>query len=134
MPQTQERYLTRDSPPYPANKCCGYKKLGNDGTTYLSKRGSNGVCRWVPTHSIETEILMKNAHERGLDLEIVSRRNWDSQQYLDYDSLKKRHKTEEKVQKQLREMIEFFDEELDAVYKLLGREEYYHRKGMTLPK
>ena len=31
-----KKYLTRDSPPYPANEHCGEKKKGNDGNMYIS--------------------------------------------------------------------------------------------------
>jgi hypothetical protein len=45
--QTISKYLNRPSPPYPANECCNKEMLGNDGQMYVSKRSSNGVCRWV---------------------------------------------------------------------------------------
>ena len=42
--QTTKKYTKRNSPPYPANQCCGKTKRGNDKTMYVS-RGSR-VCRW----------------------------------------------------------------------------------------
>ena len=45
--QSTGKYSSRNSPPYPANSCCGSVKKGNDGKRYRSKRASNGVCRWV---------------------------------------------------------------------------------------
>ncbi len=42
-----KKYTSRKSPPFPANKMCGSVKKGNDGNMYKSKRGSNGVCRWI---------------------------------------------------------------------------------------
>ena len=47
-PQTQKKYTSRASPPYPANECCGLKKHGNDGRPWLSKRDKNGICKWIP--------------------------------------------------------------------------------------
>jgi DNA ligase-1 len=41
------KYLSRSSPPYGANECCGLEKIGNDGNLYFSKKFGNGVCRWV---------------------------------------------------------------------------------------
>lgn len=41
------KYKKRKSPPYPANKCCGEIKKGNDGRKYISKPNVNNVCRWV---------------------------------------------------------------------------------------
>ena len=34
-------------PPYKANNHCGETMKGNDGQMYISKKGSNRVCRWV---------------------------------------------------------------------------------------
>jgi len=45
--QTTKKYVTRKSPAYPANECCGSRKLGNDRQMYESRRASNGVCRWI---------------------------------------------------------------------------------------
>jgi hypothetical protein len=42
-----KKYLTRDSPPYPANDYCGKKKPGNDGLMYISKPDKNGICKWI---------------------------------------------------------------------------------------
>jgi len=43
----KKKYLTRDSPPYPANEYCGKKKKGNDGLMYLSIPDKNGICKWI---------------------------------------------------------------------------------------
>ena len=45
--QTRKKYLNRQSPSYPANKCCNEEIEGNDGNMYVSKRDKNGVCKWV---------------------------------------------------------------------------------------
>jgi hypothetical protein len=42
-----KKYLTRNSPPYPANKCLREIKKGNDGRMYVSKGNVNNVYRWV---------------------------------------------------------------------------------------
>ena len=47
MKGTLKKYLTRDSPPYPANDYCGKKKPGNDGLMYISKPDKNGICKWI---------------------------------------------------------------------------------------
>jgi hypothetical protein len=44
--QTTKKYLTRPSPPYPANECCGMTMIGNDGNSYTSKRRANNICAW----------------------------------------------------------------------------------------
>jgi len=44
--QTDKKYTSRPSPPYPANECCGMEMEGNDGRMYVSKRDKHGVCRW----------------------------------------------------------------------------------------
>ena len=48
--QTQAKYVGRPSPPFPANECCDQIMTGNDGLKYISKRASNGICRWVRYH------------------------------------------------------------------------------------
>ena len=45
--QTTKKYTSRPSPPYPANQCPKKEHEGNDGNTWVSKRASNGVYRWV---------------------------------------------------------------------------------------
>jgi hypothetical protein len=44
--KTLKKYKERPSPPFPANKCCGKKMAGNDGSMYLSTPNKNGVCAW----------------------------------------------------------------------------------------
>ena len=59
---TKKKYLTRDSPPYPANDYCGKKKKGNDGNMYLSTPDKNGVCKWIKVTmkvTIKTKKTMK---------------------------------------------------------------------------
>jgi hypothetical protein len=41
-----QKYTSRPSPPFPANQCCGMRKLGNDGKMWDSTKNSNGVCTW----------------------------------------------------------------------------------------
>ena len=36
--QTQKKYVSRPSPPYPANKCQHIKKKGNDNKMYVSHK------------------------------------------------------------------------------------------------
>jgi hypothetical protein len=44
--QTTKKYLSRSSPPYPANKCCGKTMTGNDGAKYIAKTNVSGMCAW----------------------------------------------------------------------------------------
>ena len=44
--KVNKKYLTRDSPPYPANQFCGKTMKGNDGKLYESMPNKNGVCSW----------------------------------------------------------------------------------------
>jgi hypothetical protein len=44
--QTTKKYLSRPSPPYPANKCCGKTMTGNDGAKYTAKPSVSGMCSW----------------------------------------------------------------------------------------
>ena len=44
--QTTKKYLTRPSPPYPANKCCGKTMTGNDGAKYTAAPSVCGICAW----------------------------------------------------------------------------------------
>lgn len=42
-----KKYKTRSSPPFPANKCKGKTKKGNNGKMFKSKPDVNGVHKWV---------------------------------------------------------------------------------------
>lgn len=44
--QTTKKYLSRPSPPYPANKCCGKTMTGNDGAKYVAEPNVAGICAW----------------------------------------------------------------------------------------
>ena len=45
--QTSAKYTSRDSPPFPANQCCGQTRLGNDGYMWFSTRaGVQSACTW----------------------------------------------------------------------------------------
>jgi hypothetical protein len=44
--QSTKKYTERNSPPFPANQCCGEKMLGNDGNMYESRADKNGTCKW----------------------------------------------------------------------------------------
>jgi hypothetical protein len=53
-----KKYVTRNSPPYPANKCKEMIKKGNDGKEYISKKDKNGIYKWI-LH-VEKEIAYKS--------------------------------------------------------------------------
>ena len=44
---TTKKYMNRSSPPYPANKCQGKIKPGNDGMMYKSVSDKNCVHKWL---------------------------------------------------------------------------------------
>ena len=44
--QNTKKYLSRGSPAFPANQCCGMEKRGNDGEMYISRENSKGICSW----------------------------------------------------------------------------------------
>ena len=44
--QTTKKYVTRKSPPFPANECKNSVKIGNDGQMYRSTPDKNRVYRW----------------------------------------------------------------------------------------
>lgn len=44
--KTLKKYLTRKSPPYPANEHCLRYMVGNDGDMYISKENKYGICSW----------------------------------------------------------------------------------------
>lgn len=42
-----KKYATRPSPPFPANKCKGKTKKGNNGKMFKSKPSGNGIYKWI---------------------------------------------------------------------------------------
>jgi len=48
--KTSNKYISRNSPPYSANKCCNETKKGNDGNLYISKPNKNNICKWIKTN------------------------------------------------------------------------------------
>jgi hypothetical protein len=53
--QYSKKYTTRDSPPYPANKCPPSSSIGNDGTLWTNMPNKNGVWRWVRAKTVTLE-------------------------------------------------------------------------------
>jgi hypothetical protein len=45
--QTQKKYTTRSSPPFPANECKNQTKKGNNGKFFKSAVDKNGVYKWI---------------------------------------------------------------------------------------
>jgi len=45
--ETQKKYTTRPSPPFPASECKNKKKKGNNGKFFKSVVGKNGVYKWI---------------------------------------------------------------------------------------
>jgi hypothetical protein len=62
-PQSKKKYLVRNSPSFPANKCCGMVKMGNDGVEYISRRTSAGICRWMPTSWNTSDKVVQKQHK-----------------------------------------------------------------------
>jgi hypothetical protein len=72
---TTKKYMNRSSPPYPANKCQGKLKPGNDGVMYESVSNKNGVHRWVMAgHKSRRVSRRKSPRKSGLKSRRVSRR------------------------------------------------------------
>lgn len=44
--RTSKKYLSRPSPPYSAQECCGKKMVGNNGKTWISIKDARGICHW----------------------------------------------------------------------------------------
>lgn len=61
--KTTKKYLSRDSPAYPANQCCGMVMVGKTGAMYKSTPTSAGICRWVKTG--KRGRVRKSARGRG---------------------------------------------------------------------
>ena len=57
---TTKHYAERDAPPYPGTACCNQKRTGNDGQEYISKKASDGSCRW---HKMKTRSQTKSSCE-----------------------------------------------------------------------
>jgi hypothetical protein len=53
--QKTKKYRSRGSPPYSAMDCKGLTKLGNDGSTYVSKPDKRGIYRWVITNTTRSK-------------------------------------------------------------------------------
>lgn len=45
--QYTRKYVIRKSPSYPANKCPGQGRIGNDGNIWVSKPDYRGIHRWT---------------------------------------------------------------------------------------
>lgn len=63
--QQTKKYLSRPSPPFPANFCCGLQMQGNDGEMYISSQSTNGVCRWVKVKMNHVDKSVKTAGKAG---------------------------------------------------------------------
>ena len=48
-----KKYVTRPGPPFPAQKCRGLIKHGNDNILYKSVASKNGIYKWQKIHSIK---------------------------------------------------------------------------------
>ena len=54
-----KKYVVRNSPPYPANKCKEMIKEGNDGEQYISKKDKNGIYKWTLTYKNNPDSYFK---------------------------------------------------------------------------
>ncbi len=61
--QSTKKYLSRNSPPYPANKCCKKTLKGNDNQMYISVANKNGVCAWKLASSKRSSKSSKSSKE-----------------------------------------------------------------------
>jgi hypothetical protein len=59
-----KKYKTRPSPPFPANKCKGKTKKGNNGKMFKSKPDVNGVHKWVAVVSASASKTKKTKSKK----------------------------------------------------------------------
>ena len=59
--QTTSKYLSRPSPPYPAQECRGKVLTGNDGKLYKSVPAVTGVYRWVRADAVKSKKAEKGS-------------------------------------------------------------------------
>ena len=59
-----KKYKTRPSPPFPANKCKGKTKKGNNGKMFKSKPDVNGVHKWVAVVSASKATATKTTAKK----------------------------------------------------------------------
>ena len=64
--KSSKKYTQRNSPPYPANEpgCKGKTMKGNDFQFYISKKGSNGVYRWVKKTLLKAKTHKKSSSKK----------------------------------------------------------------------
>lgn len=60
-----KKYKTRPSPPFPANKCKGKTKKGNNGKMFKSKPDVNGVHKWVAVVSASSTKATKTKAKKA---------------------------------------------------------------------
>ena len=77
--QKTKKYISRASPPYPANKCPeGLIKVGNDGLQYIAAMSKSRVKRWMKVSTKEpVDKLQMQAFKLAVILSIMSEKSWD---------------------------------------------------------
>lgn len=67
-----KKYKTRPSPPFPANKCKGKTKKGNNGKMFKSKPDVNGVHKWVAVVSASKATATKTKAKKTTSTKTTS--------------------------------------------------------------
>jgi hypothetical protein len=89
-PQSRSKYLKRNSPPFPANKCCGRIEKGNDGSEYVSRRSSAGICKWVPTNWNTSDKIVKRSKKKSMKKPSLKARGGPSFSAKEFQGLTKK--------------------------------------------
>lgn len=69
-----QKYKTRPSPPFPANKCKGKTKKGNNGKMFKSKPDVNGVHKWVAVVSASKATATKTKAKKTTTKKTTTKR------------------------------------------------------------
>ena len=102
--QILQKYVIRNSPPYPANNpgCIGKILLGNDHRLYKSIATKNGIYRWKPVIKKNEQSTWDETQKRPKSRDETQKRskNRDEQQKR-RDEKQKRSKNRDEQQKQM---------------------------------
>jgi ATPase subunit of ABC transporter with duplicated ATPase domains len=92
---TTKKYAYRPSPPYPANKCQGIAKIGNDGRMYQSVPDKNGIYKWMLDKSENTKNISRKSRK-------VSRKTQRKSRKASRKTQRKSRKVSRKTQRKSR--------------------------------
>ena len=73
--QTNQKYTSRSSPPYPANKCRNKTKKGKYGNFYKSVSDKNGIYKWIPMNKTRKFLIKQKRKQLLKKTRKIIRRN-----------------------------------------------------------